>query len=70
MITRVVAQVTNKVFVSAPLCKYLGSTYSHRVQIHHFTGRNDEWLNLNLDYVGTAVKSAAFMSQFPRFVQP
>ena len=67
-----VTRASNRIFVGVPLC----GLSVHWVRLPHFlhdhlyTGRNEDWLSLNIDAAVETMKVAAFINLFPRFLRP
>ena len=66
----IVCRANNCTFVGAPLCPSLPLFDIHKIFNKYGTGRNPDYMDLNINFAVAAAKAAAVLRYFPRFLKP
>lgn len=66
---KIVARASNRIFVGAPLCEQFHS-YSSDIQLRLCgTGRDEDYVRLNIDFTLDVFKAATVINLFPDFMK-
>ncbi len=69
----VVARLSNRVFVGAPLCEYhdvRGNGSRWRARTFHALGRDKEYLELAIDFASDLNSDGTLINFLPKFIKP
>ena len=66
----IVCRASNCIFVGVPLCQSFPLFDIHNIINNYGTGRNSDYIDLNVNFAVTVVKAATILRFFPPFLKP
>ena len=66
----IICRASNVTFVGTPLCQSLPLFHIHRIIDNYGTGRNADYMDLNVNFTITVIKAATILRLFPTFLKP
>ena len=69
-IMRIISRTTNRLFVGLPICKLTFCSGGAPLAEESLTGRDTDYVNLNIDFTSEVGKAALIINLFPTFLSP
>jgi len=66
----IICRASNCTFVGAPLCQSLPLFNVHKIFNNYGTGRDPDYIDLNVSFTTTVIKAAVILQMFPPFLKP
>ena len=67
---KVTCRTINRAFVGLPLCESFHGLHFLRFSLILLSGRDPDWIDLNIQYIFNVVKGGAIIRLFPTFLKP